>query len=516
MPPQVPRMIPPKTAGYQSESPVPNLVANLAGTGWSSILGIALVPVYVRVLGIESYGLIGLFAAMVGILQAFDFGLTPTMHREMARYSTSLPGEGEVRSFVRTLEVCYGSVGLALGVGIMVLGPGAAGRWIKSAALPVDTVEKALALMGLVIIFQWPLSLYIGGLQGLHRQVRLNAVRILLATAGAVGIMIILLRVSPTIGAFFTWQALVSAVQLLALRALLWHELPQGGSRPRVSVSLIRGVGGFALGMSGITVSGLILANLDKVILSRLLPLSGFGYYSLAVTIATGLGLMIVVPIYNVFFPRFAALIAAGEFTRLRKDYHLGAQVMAVLVVPTAAVIALFSRDLVLIWTGSLEAALNVAPVLSVMIMGTALNGLMFIPYALQLAHGWTALALRLSFVFVLLAVPSIIVMSTRFGARGAALVWAVQNLIYVIAGVPLTHRRVLVGEAREWLIKDFAYPLCAVLVVAVGLRLAWFQPLSPAASALRMAVTLAASACAAALAASKVRQFAFRLLSGR
>ena len=41
--------------------------------------------------------------------------------------------------------------------------------------------------------------------------------------------------------------------------------------------------------MSGIAVLAVILTQMDKVILSRMLPLEMFGYYALASTVATSL-----------------------------------------------------------------------------------------------------------------------------------------------------------------------------------------------------------------------------------
>ena len=41
-----------------------NLIANYNGQGWTALMGLAFVPLYSKYLGIESYGLIGLFAVL--------------------------------------------------------------------------------------------------------------------------------------------------------------------------------------------------------------------------------------------------------------------------------------------------------------------------------------------------------------------------------------------------------------------------------------------------------------------
>lgn len=61
-----------------------NLAANCVGQVTSIVLGIVTVPIYVRYLGIEAYGLITFNVVLLGWMQVLDMGLTPTLCREMA------------------------------------------------------------------------------------------------------------------------------------------------------------------------------------------------------------------------------------------------------------------------------------------------------------------------------------------------------------------------------------------------------------------------------------------------
>ncbi|HNV87289.1 MAG TPA: oligosaccharide flippase family protein, partial [Candidatus Omnitrophota bacterium] len=61
-----------------------NIVANYAGQIFSVLIGIFLVPVYLRFLGVEVYGLIGFFASLQMLLNIFDLGLSTTVSREIA------------------------------------------------------------------------------------------------------------------------------------------------------------------------------------------------------------------------------------------------------------------------------------------------------------------------------------------------------------------------------------------------------------------------------------------------
>src|SRR5437763_1035467 len=57
-----------------------NFLAALANSVWTALVGLAVIPLYLRFLGIEAYGLIGFFATAQALLQILDLVLAPTIH----------------------------------------------------------------------------------------------------------------------------------------------------------------------------------------------------------------------------------------------------------------------------------------------------------------------------------------------------------------------------------------------------------------------------------------------------
>ena len=100
-----------------------NIIANFAGQGWAALMALAFVPLYIKFLGIEAYGLIGFFAMLQGAFQILDLGLSQTMNREMARYSALPDKAGEARDLVRTLEVGYWAIGIVISIVVITASP---------------------------------------------------------------------------------------------------------------------------------------------------------------------------------------------------------------------------------------------------------------------------------------------------------------------------------------------------------------------------------------------------------
>jgi O-antigen/teichoic acid export membrane protein len=491
-----------------------NFFANVAGRVWAALISLAFVPVYLWFLGIEAYGLIGLYATLFGFMALLDFGLGTTLNRELARYSTQSGAARPMRDLLRTLELAYWAVGAVTGMAITLLAPAIAPHWIKPDQLSGDTVETALALMGVAIACQWPLALYSGGLMGLQRQVTLNVISAAAVTVRGVGAVFVLWQVAATVEAFLAWQIVASLMETLATAIALWRALPRGAPG-RFNLELALGSWRFAASVSAVSVFSVIVTQLDKVILSGLLPLAGFGYYMLATRLASGL-YFLVGPVIATFFPRYSQLFASGDERELRRVYHQSCQLMSFLVLPPALILILFPYEILFLWTQNREIAENGCVVLSLLSAGTALNALASPPHILQLASGWTRLALIASAVAAALLVPLIYVMTIRYGAEGAAAVWVILNTANVAVNAILTHRRLLTGELRHWFRVDVGQPLFAAAVVAGIWKWVSVSPDAIGWGVANLAAVSVATLVATALAAPEVRRLTTGFFTSR
>jgi O-antigen/teichoic acid export membrane protein len=455
-----------------------NITANFAGTFWQALMGLLFIPLYIKYIGMESYGLVGIFATLQAIFGLLDIGLGGTLTREMARLSV-LPGKDqERRNLVRTLETIYWGIAVFVGIVIISISPFLAHYWVKAGTLSTKIIEQAFVIMGLIAIFQMPNGFYSGGLMGLQKQVLLNGINICMGTLRGVGAVFVLWLVSPTIQAFLLWQLGISIANSFIFTITLWKNLPRTESKPVFQKLLLQGIWKFTAGMSGISILTVVLTQIDKVILSKLLTLEMFGYYSLASLIAMSLGRLFS-PVFFSIYPRFTQLVSINDLDELKRLYHKSCQFIAVLTLPIAIVIALFSYEVIFLWTQNPITAEKTHLIVSIMICGTALNGLMNPPYALQLAFGWTKLSFIKNIIAVIIMVPLIIFLAMQYGAVGASSAWVLLNIGYVFFEIPIMHRKILRKEMWRWYRQDVCLALVASTLVAGFGRMLMKEPIS-------------------------------------
>lgn len=442
-----------------------------------ALMGVIFVPLYVRMLGMEAFGLVGLMLSIQALSMLFDLGMGSVLNRELARRVHDIRAKSTVGDLVRTFEWLIWPIALLIAVAIWLISNPLAYHWLHPNQLSHMETAHAIAIMGLAVALQWPSSFYSNGLSGLEQQPALNIINAGFATLRGAGVLAVLYWVSSTVIAFMWWYAAMGACQSLVSAAVLWRLLPiDVDRRTRFRSKELHAAGRFAGGLVAITALSITVTQLDRIVLSAMRPLVELGYFSLALSVAAGLGRMIQ-PMFNALYPRYSRLVSLDERSALIQLYHLSNQCLAVVVAAISVMLIVFSKDVIYLWTGDASTAAKVALPLSILAAGTALNGLMNLPYALQLAHGWTRLTVGANFVALILGIPFCIWAVERYSIVGAAWLWFAINLGFVAICIPLMHRRLMFGEMHKWYLVDMLPPF--VSAAAVGLFSHWFLPAS-------------------------------------
>ena len=441
------------------------LAVSIGSRGFSALLGLAALPLYVRLLGIEAYGVVGLFASMQVLVAFLDFGLGTTLTRELSAVGRDPERLAHGRDVAATFEAVYAGVAVVIGALLVATGPMVASRWVNLQSLGAQEVSVALQLAGIALACQWPANLYSAGMSGLHRQTAL-AVSSSVFAALRVTLSLMAIWYSPTLESFFLSQIASGLVQSVGMRLQMWRAVALPGHKATARMELVHRSRAFAGGMTAITITSIVLVQVDKVILSYLLPMADFGVYFVASSLASGLYILIS-PVFSVIYPRLSALWSAGDMPATVGLYHASSQAMAALILPLALVMAFFPAEALFVLTGDWALSARGGPILCALVLGGALNGLMNMPYAMQLAAGWTRLTIATNVVAIAVLVPLTWWSVTLFGVTGGAVAWLGLNVGYFIFTPQLMHRRLLRGEKLRWYVQDNLRPALAAVAVA-------------------------------------------------
>ena len=148
------------------------------------------------------------------------------------------------------------------------------------------------------------------------------------------------------------------------------------------------------------------------------------------------------------------------------------------------------------------------------LIIGNALHGLYYLPYALQLANNWTKLAFYQNVIAVIILAPAIYFSTLLWGSIGAAGVWILLNIGYLTISVQVMHRQLLKKEKWRWYANDIGKPLVIILLIVYAGRSFMNEAWQNSWTILLLTLTLIVSSVVALWSCNSLRflfSFAFR-----
>lgn len=443
-----------------------NIFANTASQVYVTVIGIVIVPQYIKYMGVEAYGLVGFFTMLQAWFNLLDMGLTPTMARETARFRGGMTDVLGYRRLVRSLEGVFLIVALVGGSAMFAASGYIARDWLKAGQLPLAQVYSAVSLMAVIVALRWMSGLYRGAITGSEELVWLGGYNSIIATFRFVGVLAALILIGATPTVFFAYQLCIAVSELSGLMLKAYRLLPgiPPGARLPWSWAPLRSVLKFSLTIGAVSAIWVMVTQTDKLLLSKLLPLAEYGYFILAVLVAGGV-MIVSGPISGAIMPRLAKLEAQGDHERLVRIYRQATQLVAVIAGAAAVTVSYCAEPLLWAWTGDANLAREAGPILALYAAGNGILAVSAFPYYLQYAKGDLRLHLIGHVCFIVLLIPSLLWSAGKYGGVGAGYVWLTINAIYLMAWVPLVHRKFVPGLHARW----FGQDALAIIAVVAG-----------------------------------------------
>jgi O-antigen/teichoic acid export membrane protein len=446
------------------------LISSYSAQAYIGLIGILLMPVYMRYMGVEAVGLIGFFLMMQAWLQLLDLGLTQTLSRDMSLFQVGSMSGADIWRRLRTLEWLLGVVSIVALISVLLLKNRIATDWLSIGDLSSTEVAASVGAMAVAAALRFAVGIYRASLIGLARQVWVNGAAAVFATLKFVGVLPLLVYWSSVPSTFFAYQAIVGCLELLAFAWMLYRVLPANPTGPLPHAGAVRLMLPLAGAMAFSALMWSVITQADKLILSKTLSLEDYGYYTLGALVASAV-LMLIPPLNQVLQPRMTMLLSASRHAELLGLYQQATQLVAAVFFAIGGVMALFAEPLLLAWTGDAIASRVAAPVLFWYGLANATIGLLLLPFLLQFAHGQLRLHVIGNVLLVMLLLPMMIVGAIRFGGAGTGAALLFANMVFVVFWVPQVHKRFLPELVWRWPLVDVGRVVVPVMVALLATR---------------------------------------------
>jgi len=397
-----------------------NSVWNLAGQTFPLFLAAFAIPVLIRHLGIDRFGVLTLAWILVGYFSFFDLGIGRATTKLLAERIALGDSEGAA-GLIWTAIVSMLLLGACFGGALFAMAP-----WLSHSGLKIPVALQSETLRSLYwLAIAVPCVTLTCGLRGMLEAQQsfgiVNALRIGLGTISYLGPLAVLpfsrslvpvvltLVVARFIGGALHFWFCSRCIPMFFHR-IVWD---------RKTFAELAGFG------SWITVSNIIspvMVYLDRFLIGSLISISAVAYYTTPSELVTKLW-VIPAALSGVLFPAFSESLAVKNQNRATSLYENGVGSTFVILFPLMLVIILFAPEGLQFWVGA-EFARRSATILQILAIGAFANSLANIPYALLQASGRPDLTAKLHLI-ELPCYAGLLYWTIRMrGIEGAAIAW--------------------------------------------------------------------------------------------
>lgn len=391
---------------------------NIAGAVVPLFATLITLPLYLRAIGEERYGVLIILWTLLGYFGLFDLGLGRAVTNRIAAFRDRTSAEREeVFWTALLLNLALGAAGAIVlwGAGVVVF------QHLVTVPGPLAAeVQAALPWMVLAFPLLLASSVMSGALMGREEFLAQNVVSIGTGVLIQVVPLVVAITVGPALPALVLAVVGVRVLSGISLFGLCIRRLPIR-LRPRVTRSQVRPLFGFGGWVTVTSIVGPLLSTLDRVIIGAVAGARAVTYYSVPFSLASRISIL---PgsLSSALFPRFSSL--GDEERRALLDTAVRSLVV---VVTPVAVAGMLIMEPFLTWWVDAEFAAKAAPVGEILVIGLWVNCLAYIPLAKLQGQGRPDLVAKLHLAELLPYLALLWAALAWKGAVGAALAWSAR-----------------------------------------------------------------------------------------
>ena len=456
-----------------------NAIANLVGNLAVPMTGLVMTPFYLKKIGLEGLGLIGLMTLVTTVLGVFVAGTSKTYQRDLSAAHTSAPQD--VRGLVSGGMLFFTLLGVGLGISVQLIGQQHIPRIMEGTSFSHDTVARCLWVISLLLCFGFVSGAIVSSLVALRDQVWPQSAIVFTTIATAIATWLALEQ-APSVEVFYYCQlgGSLGAVLLLTDRCRTMVRRITGLNRP-TSMKLVWKARVAASGKLSMLLVihegiGMLITQIDRLLVTSRFPVSALGAYNLAAGPAR-FAAIFTNPVVTVTYPELCGLVSSSA-TRTTAGEYLGRVTFILILLLGTGMIVLVpsAQSLLNLWLGTGQFPSETAACLVLLGCGQLLQAAAGPAYNLTVAHGRVGYAIPKNIVSLIL-LPIIGVGAVKiWGLPGIAALGIVYGAIsFLVCSVVAYRRHADFRSALRWMggmsVSLVTAAFLAVLLCASGLQ---------------------------------------------
>jgi O-antigen/teichoic acid export membrane protein len=272
----------------------------------SSVLAnVLLMPIYIHELGAGSFGIISLVSTIMALFVVFDVGIGIATMREILLHKNAQNNFTYISNLVLTLERLYLLISIVIGTIMIFTSSYLANNWFKSNDVSIADLSLSLKLIGLILVFKWPIGLFTYVLMAIGDILLVNKIKFVLSVLQVLISLLLLIVFDFDVIQFLLYLALFHAFYLGTIAYLTWRKNGLKRSQATWDSEALKSIGKFSFGASFFSIVGVLFTVTDKFFVSKYFTLELLGLYTV-ISILGFSATQVIYPITTALFKQYS------------------------------------------------------------------------------------------------------------------------------------------------------------------------------------------------------------------
>lgn len=407
---------------------------------YKAALPLIFVPLIMKELGVEEYGMVSFFSMLLGWLGLFDAGISGTFIKLVATNKNEKDRFNKVCALFNKVSILFILIAMLMVVFTVINASNIATKWLNT-SININVVEYCISIIGVILSVSYLRGYVASFLNGMEKQMLIAGWSTLSTSVLYFLPYWAIKNMDDKLSLYFIMIAIVSVVDLIVNVLMVAFTIKSTRLRleafPPVIVHsdtniTFTSVLKFSLQLSGLSLIWVVATQIDKLVLSTYSELSAYAHYQIAAQVGASLAIFSS-PLSQILLPRLSALYTEKKETEFVTTLVKYFVFFLIILGPIIPYFFFFGDKLISFWMQNeligAEISVYAKWLVSASYISASMNFLFMFLYAQnKLKYHFYAYSL-----YSLLTIPLSIFVAKYYGAYMSSKFVFVHNLVFMM-----------------------------------------------------------------------------------
>jgi O-antigen/teichoic acid export membrane protein len=446
-----------------------NIFYNYFAQIFLATISLVTLPFLLQILGAELYAFVAILFMIQTIFSVLDGGFSGSLSREFALNRKKSTRSYNSKKLLNKTEYIFATLAIFGSFFVYLISSFISNYWLRLSIISPDDAQIYIGIIGIIAAIRLWSGLYRSVLIGYEKQKLLSLINIAIASCRYIFILPLLDIFENAGFIFFLYQLALAIFEIILLKIVANKAIDEDKLVTSEGCYCFRSILKTSSQIWLLTLVWVAANQIDKLLLSRLLSLQDFGYFSVISSLSAGI-LLLGAPVGNAVMPNLSRFIKLNNHEESRRVYFAASKLVSMAGFSVALTLIAVPKHVLFLFVNDVKVSADFSTLLQYYSIGSFFLLMSGMTFLLKQSSGDLSENIKQNIYYLVLIVFLMIAATSLLDLEGAAYAWFFSNLILIIFIIKPLNVINKINFHYKWLYEFIVVPSFLSLPVVVGI----------------------------------------------